>query len=140
MITISAIIKAPLDIVWREWTSVKAVRHWAFASDDWAAEGIQNDVRVGGTIKSRNFAKDGSAEFMYEGVYIAVEPQRLLAHSLGDDRNVEVRFEEVPEGVRIEQAFEPENENPEDVQKQGWQAYLDNFKKYVETTVEKDQG
>lgn len=134
MIEISTHINTSAEEVWEKWTSVDGVKYWGFASDDWAAEGIENDVREGGTLKSRNFAKDGSFEFMLEGVYTKVAPQKYLAYTLGDGRKVEVNFEEADSGVTLRQLFEPETENPEDMQKQGWQAYLDNFKKYAEST------
>jgi uncharacterized protein YndB with AHSA1/START domain len=72
MIEISVTIKAPLQEVWDKWISVEGVQYWAFASDDWAAEGIDNDVRPGGKFSSRNFAKDGSFEFIFGGTYDTV--------------------------------------------------------------------
>jgi uncharacterized protein YndB with AHSA1/START domain len=134
MITISVNIHAPLSEVWNKWISVDGVQHWAFASDDWAAEGIENDVKPGGAFKSRNFAKDGSFEFIFGGTYDTVDPKKRVTYTLGDGRKVEVMFDETPDGVRMSQLFEPEAENPEKQQQEGWQAYLDNFKKYVESS------
>ena len=134
MITISVNIQAPLSEVWNKWISVDGVQHWAFASDDWAAEGIENDVKPGGAFKSRNFAKDGSFEFIFGGTYDTVDPKKRVTYTLGDGRKVEVMFDETPDGVRMSQLFEPEAENPEKQQQEGWQAYLDNFKKYVESS------
>jgi hypothetical protein len=45
----------------------------------------------------------------------------------------QVEFTQLPEGIRITEAFEPEEINPEARQASGWQAMLDNFKKYVES-------
>lgn len=135
MIEVSVNIHAPLLEVWEKWTSVDGVQYWAFASDDWAAEGIENDVKPGGNFKSRNFAKDGSFEFMFGGAYDTVVPQKHVTYTLGDGRKVEVKFDETPDGVNLTQQFEPETENPEKQQQEGWQAYLDNFKKYVENSV-----
>src|SRR5690606_22692244 len=106
---------------------------WAFASDDWAAEGIENDLREDGSFKNRNYAKDGSAEFILGGTYTEVIPEKRIAYTMGDGRKVEIDFEETDGGVVIHQRFEPESLNSEDMQKQGWQAYLDNFKAYAET-------
>lgn len=133
MIEISVSINAPLKEVWEKYTSVDGIKHWSFASDDWAAEGIENDLRVGGSIKNRNFAKDGSAEFVFGGTYTEVVPEKRLSYTLGDGRKVEVDFEEVGRQTVLRQRFDPENQNPEEMQKQGWQAYLDNFKKYAES-------
>jgi uncharacterized protein YndB with AHSA1/START domain len=135
MIKISVKIKAPLQEVWDKWISVDGVQYWAFASDDWAAEGIENNVVPGGNFKSRNFAKDGSFEFMFGGTYDTVEPQKHVTYTLGDGRKVEVSFEETTDGVHMVQNFEPETLNPSAQQKDGWQAYLDNFKKYVEPSI-----
>ena len=106
----------------------------SLASDDWAAEGIVNDVKPGGAFKSRNFAKDGSFEFIFGGTYDTVDPRKRVTYTLGDGRKVEVMFDETPDGVRMSKLFEPEAQNPEKQQQEGWQAYLDNFKKYVESS------
>jgi uncharacterized protein YndB with AHSA1/START domain len=135
MITVSANINAPLSEVWDKWVSVDGVQHWAFASDDWAAEGIENDVKPGGSFKSRNFAKDGSSEFIFGGTYDTVEPQKHVTQTLDDGRKVEVTFTETADGVLLSQSFEPETENTEEQQQEGWQAYVDNFKKYVESST-----
>lgn len=135
MITISTTIHASPAEVWEKWISVEDVKHWAYASDDWAAEGIENDARKGGSFKSRQFAKDGSFEFIFGGKYDEVEPQKYAAYTLGDGRKVEVKFTETPDGVSMVQKFEPETENPEKQQQEGWQVYLDNFKKYVEASI-----
>lgn len=135
MIEISVSIDAAIEDVWNTWNSVDDIQFWSFAADDWAAEGIINDLRVGGKIKNRNFAKDGSAEFIFEGTYTQVTPQKHLAYTLGDGRKVEVNFNQTDKGVLVQELFDPEAENPEEMQKQGWQGYLDNFKKHVESTV-----
>lgn len=135
MIQISTTIAADLETVWNAWNNIANVKDWAFASDDWAAEGIENTVEVGGTFKARNFAKDGSMEFMMEYTYDQVEPKKLLAYTMGDGRKVRVEFSELEDGhTKIDQAFDPESENSEELQREGWQAYLDNFKKFVESS------
>lgn len=133
MIEVSTTINAPLGEVWEKYTSVEDVKHWSFASDGWAAEGIENDLREGGGFKNRNFAKDGSAEFVLGGTYTEVVPKKRLAYTLGGGRKVEVDFEEAGNAVVLRQRFDPEALNSEEMQRQGWQAYLDNFKKFVES-------
>lgn len=135
MIKISTTIDAPLSEVWDKWKSVDGVQYWAFASDDWAAEGIENDVKPGGSFQSRNFAKDGSFEFIFGGTYDTVDPQKHVTYTLGDGRKVEITFNETSEGINITQLFEPETQNSEKQQQEGWQAYLNNFKKYVELST-----
>lgn len=132
MIQISTTIEADVDTVWDAWNDVSSVVEWAFASDDWAAEGIENNVEVGGTFRARNFAKDGSMEFMMEYVYDQVEPKKLLAYTMGDGRKVRVEFSESEGKTTINQAFDPESIHSEEQQREGWQAYLNNFKAFVE--------
>lgn len=132
-IIIETTIQAPLQKVWDFWTGIEHMAGWAFASDDWGAEGIVNDIQKGGSFSSRMFAKDGSVEFNFNGTYTEVTENRLLKYKLDDGRGVNVEFEESPAGVHISQSFEPESENPVEMQRAGWQAYLDNFKKYVES-------
>ncbi len=133
MIEISVNINAPVAEVWDKWIDIDAVKNWGFASDDWAAEGIENNVVPGGKFSARNFAKDGSMEFILNWTYDEVEPQRHLTYTMEDGRKVEVTLSETEDGTRLDQAFEPESENPEQMQREGWQAYLDNFKKFVES-------
>lgn len=133
MIDVSVSIDKPIEVVWEKYTSVDDVKNWSFASDDWAAEGIMNELEVGGMFKSRNYAKDGSAEFDLEGKYTVVLPMQQLSYVMADGRAVKVMFHSQDDGsTRINQSFEPESENPEEMQRNGWQAYLNNFKRFVE--------
>jgi uncharacterized protein YndB with AHSA1/START domain len=132
-ITIKTSVIAPLPKVWDFWTSVIHIKGWAFASDDWGAEGISNQLLKDGVFSSRMFAKDGSFEFLYSGKYIDVVENKFLEYTLDDGRNVTVSFAETSTGVAITQSFEPEPVNSIEMQRDGWQAYLDNFKKYVES-------
>lgn len=134
MIRIATTIDAGIDTVWDAWNSIANIKDWAFASDDWAAEGIENTVEVGGRFKARNFAKDGSMEFFMEYTYDQVEPKKLLAYTMSYGRKVGVEFSEQEGKTHINQAFDPELENSEEEQRAGWQAYLDNFKKFVESS------
>jgi uncharacterized protein YndB with AHSA1/START domain len=132
-VTIQITVQAPLNKVWDFWTGVEHIAGWAFASDDWGAEGITNHVEKDGTFSSRMFARDGSFEFIFSGTYDEVIEQTSLKYTLDDGRAVQVNFKDTPQGVSITQCFEPESENSVEVQRAGWQAYLDNFKKYVES-------
>lgn len=132
-ITIETTVQTPLQKVWDYWTGVEHIKGWAFASDDWAAEGISNHLQKDGSFSSRMFAKDGSFEFVFSGTYNEVIENEYLDYTLDDGRGVVVKFEETPMGVHITQIFDPESENPIEMQRDGWQAYLDNFKKYAES-------
>lgn len=131
-ITIQAIVNAPIVRVWEYWTSPEHIPYWAFASDDWEAADPINNLEVGGTFKTTMQAKDGSEGFDFAGTYTAIEQPELIEYTLDDGRNVSVEFTPVPDGVQILQTFDPETENSPELQKQGWMAILNNFKKHVE--------
>jgi uncharacterized protein YndB with AHSA1/START domain len=105
---------------------------WAFASDDWEAPAAENDLRTGGRFKTAMAAKDKSMSFDFTGVYTNVKEHELIEYDIDDSRHVKVEFTGLPEGVKITETFEPENTHPETMQRSGWQAILDNFKKYAE--------
>lgn len=131
-ITIQTTISAPMEKVWEYWTNPEHITKWAFASDDWEAPHAENDVREGGKFLTRMQAKDGSAGFDFVGTYTSVENHGHIAYTMGDGRKVRADFEETPEGVVVTQTFDPEGENPIEMQQQGWQSILDNFKKVFE--------
>lgn len=133
IITVQTAVKAPMAKVWECWNKPEHITSWAFASDDWEAPAAENDLRMGGRFKTVMAARDKSASFDFTGTYTAVRENELIEYDSDDGRHVKVEFEETPEGVKIVESFEPENENPEEMQRSGWQAILDNFKKYVES-------
>lgn len=131
-ITIQAVVKAPMDKVWEYWNKPEHIVHWAFASDDWEAPAAENDLRTGGTFKTTMAAKDKSASFDFTGTYTAVKEHELIEYDMTDGRHVKNEFVQTQDGVEITTIFDPEQENPAEMQKKGWQAILDNFKKYTE--------
>jgi uncharacterized protein YndB with AHSA1/START domain len=131
-ITVQTIVNAPMAKVWDCWNKPEHITGWAFASDDWEAPAAENDLRVGGKFKTVMAAKDKSTSFDFTGTYTAVREKELIEYDIDDGRHVKVEFTELPEGVKVIETFEPENENPEEMQRSGWRAILDNFKKYVE--------
>ena len=131
-ITVQCVVKAPTEKVWEVWTKPEHIVRWAFASDDWEAPAAENNLRTGGRFKTAMAAKDKSMGFDFTGVYTNVKEHELIEYDIDDGRHVKVEFTELPEGVKITETFEPENENPEKMQRSGWQAILDNFKRYAE--------
>ena len=132
VITIQTTINAPIGKVWEYWNSPQHISGWAFASDDWMAEGKEDDLRVGGKFTTRMAAKDGSTEFEFGGTYTAVVTNKLIEYDMTDGRHVKTVFEEMSDGIKITETFDPENENTLEMQRQGWQAILNNFKNYTE--------
>jgi uncharacterized protein YndB with AHSA1/START domain len=132
MITVSAIVAAPPAHVWKCWTSAEDVMKWNFASDDWHCPAAKSDLRVGGEFAYRMAARDGSAEFDFEGVYSAVDYLKRIEFSMSDGRKVIVQFEPQGKATRVTESFDPGSGHSEELQRQGWQAILDNFRKHAE--------
>jgi len=136
-ITVSALARAPLETAWEAYTNPQHITQWNFASDDWHCPSAQNDLRVGGKFSFKMAAKDGSFAFDFEGEYTHVELHKRLAYRFGD-RQAEVVFEPLaPTQTRISVTFDPEAENPEEMQRTGWQAILNNYTEHTESLSER---
>lgn len=131
-ITVKAEISAPIEKVWKCWTSPEYITRWNQASDDWHSPHAINDLRVGGKFNYRMEAKDGSFGFDFWGIYSKVEHYKSIEFTLGDDRRVQVDFTSIGDKTLVVETFEAENENSLELQQTGWQAILDNFKKIAE--------
>lgn len=129
-ITIETTIDAPIDTLWRAWTTPADITQWNAASDDWHTTSARVDLRVGGTFSSRMEAKDGSMGFDFEGTYTQVEAHRLIECVLGD-RTLRVEFIPGPLGVTVRETFDSEPTHSIEQQREGWQAILDNFARHV---------
>jgi uncharacterized protein YndB with AHSA1/START domain len=133
IITVTATIHAPAPKVWEMWTSPEHLTKWNNASDDWHTPRAENDVRPGGKFNIRMEAKDGSMGFDFGGTYDAVVLNKHIAYTMGDGRKVTVDFTGNGQATTVTETFEAETQNPEEMQKNGWQAILNNFKKYAES-------
>ena len=133
VITVQATVHAPITTVWDSWNNPDHITQWAFASPDWHTPWAKNDLRVGGSFSSRMEAKDGSFGFEFGGVYDAVTTNELIAYTMADGRKVMVEFSAEGDATKVVERFDAENENPVEMQQMGWQAILDNFKKYTES-------
>ena len=133
MITVKSTINASIDKVWEFWTLPEHITKWSFASPDWHTPSAENDLREGGKFKSTMAAKDGSMSFDFEGEYTLVEKNKAIEYIMADGRKVEISFATTSNGVEVMESFDPETQNPEEMQRGGWQAILDNFKSYIET-------
>nr|MBP9771287.1 SRPBCC domain-containing protein [Candidatus Gracilibacteria bacterium] len=69
LITIETTINAPVEKVWKAWTTPADIVQWNAASDDWHTTKSENDLRTGGKFSSRMEAKDGSMGFDFWGIY-----------------------------------------------------------------------
>jgi uncharacterized protein YndB with AHSA1/START domain len=130
-ITVEKIIKAPVSKVWDAYTTPDDIKQWNAASDDWHTTKATVDLREGGAFSSRMEAKDGSFGFDFAGTYAKIVPQKLIEYSFGGRAGV-VEFIAGADGVTVRSTFDAETENPMEMQRQGWQAILNNFAKHVE--------
>ena len=132
VITVETTVNAPVEKVWKIWTSPEHITQWSTASDDWHTTKSENDLRPGGKFSSRMEAKDGSMGFDFEGIYDEVTENKTIAYTLGDGRKVSITFSSEGNQTSVTENFEAENTNPVVMQKGGWQAIMNNFKAYVE--------
>lgn len=129
-ISVSVEINAPVAKAWAAYVTPEAINQWNFASDDWQCRDARVDLRVGGEFSSHMEAKDGSFGFDFEGTYTNIIEHELLEYSFGD-RTASVVFENLGESSRVTVEFDTEDENSVDMQREGWQAILNNYAKYV---------
>jgi len=132
IITVSTTVNAPIEKVWDYWTKPEHITKWNNASDDWHTPRAENDLRIGGSFSSRMEAKDGSFGFDFGGVYDDVKKNELIEYTMGDGRKVVVTFAGNGNETKVIETFDAESTNSIEMQQGGWQAILDNFKKYVE--------
>ncbi len=131
-ITVEVVVNADLQKVWNFWTKPEHIVNWNFASDDWHCPKATNDLRVGGKFSATMASKDGAMGFDFEGVYDEVIELKKIAYTMVDGRQVQVTFEKHGNATTVTEVFDPENQNPLEMQENGWQAILNNFKVYVE--------
>jgi len=132
-ITVETTIAAPIERVWTFYTDPAHIIAWNSPSDDWHTPKAINDLKVGGVFNVRMEAKDGSQGFDFRGTYDEVVLHKVIRYSMDDGRRVSVAFDDSSGSTHISVTFEPETQNPIEVQRGGWQAILDNFKSYVQT-------
>ena len=130
-ISVDTTVAAPIERVWRAYTTPDDIKQWNAASDDWHTTAATVDLREGGDFSSRMEAKDGSAGFDFAGTYTKIIEGKRIEYRFGD-RTAQIDFEEGPNGVQVRVTFDAETTNSVEMQKQGWQAILDNFARHVE--------
>lgn len=134
-ILVKRIINVPVEKVWQYWTEPEHIKKWNSASEDWHTTFAENDLRVGGKFLSRMEAKDGSVGFDFWGIYDEVKLYEVIESTLGDNRKVKITFVGKEEYTEVTESFEAEDINSIEMQQAGWQAILDNFKKYTEQLI-----
>lgn len=131
-VKISTTVQTPVDKLWEYWTEPRHITKWNYASEDWHCPYAENDLKEGGKFTYRMEAKDGSFGFDFGGIYDEVRWHEKIAYTLGDGRKVTTTFHDKGNATEVIVIFEAESSNPVEIQQQGWQAILNNFKKYAE--------
>lgn len=131
-ITVAIDIPLPPEQAWELYTSPDHVTQWNFAIDEWHCPSASIDLRVGGVHKARMEAKDGSFGFDFEGTYAEVDAPHSLTLVLGDGRKSRTTFKPVSGGTLVETSFDAEDQNPVEMQRDGWQAILNNYRRHAE--------
>jgi uncharacterized protein YndB with AHSA1/START domain len=133
-IIVTTTVNSPIEKVWACWTQPEHITQWTFASEDWCSPRAESDLTVGGKFLTRMEAKDGSAGFDFNGVYTEVVENEKISYTIEGGRKVDITFTQEESLTTVTESFDPETENPLEMQRVGWQAILDNFKKYVESS------
>src|SRR3954470_12908164 len=132
-ITVETDVNVPVEKAWKIFTSPEDIIHWNNASEDWHNPKAENDLRTGGKFVYRMEAKDGSFGFDFGGTYDLVSPNEQIAYTIGDGRKVQVTFSGNGARTKVVETFEAEETHTTDLQRTGWQAILDNYKRYAES-------
>jgi len=130
-ITVETNVLAPIDTVWKAYTTPADIKLWNAASDDWHTAAASVDLREGGKFSSRMEAKDGSMGFDFAGTYTKIVPNKLIEYAFGN-RAAQVEFTPGPNGVAVRVTFDSESTHSIEQQRNGWQAILNNFARHVE--------
>lgn len=136
LITVKTIVNAPVEKVWKLWTEPNDIMNWNNANDDWHTPEAENDLRPGGKFRYKMAAKDGSFAFDFEGIYDEVKTNRLIEYTIADGRKVKIIFEDQADGTKVTESFEAEDSHTIEMQQEGWQSILNNFRKYAETKTD----
>lgn len=135
IITVEVVLNAAIDQVWECWTLPEHITQWNNASPDWYTPQAQNDLQEGGSFSFRMEARDGSAGFDFNGIYDKVILNERISYTIADGRKVDIVFAAENNQTTISESFEAEDINSLDMQKEGWQSILNNFKAYVEALI-----
>lgn len=132
-ITINAIITTERKKVWEYYTNSSHITSWNFADPSWHCPAAKVDLVAGGKYFARMEAKDGSFGFDFEAIFDEVKDFQSLSYTMPDGRKVKVQFLDKSPNTEVIVVFDAESENPVEMQRDGWQSILNNFKHYVES-------
>lgn len=130
-ITIQTTVSADKQKAWDYYTLPEHITKWNFADPSWHCPTASNDLRIGGRYFARMEAKNGSIGFDFEASYTEITEGENFTYEFGD-RFARVEFIEQNGQTQVSVTFDPESENLVELQRNGWQAILDNYKNHTE--------
>jgi uncharacterized protein YndB with AHSA1/START domain len=133
LIKVQVDVNASVNKVWEMFTTPDHITKWNYAIPEWHSPKASLDLKEKGRFNYRMEAKDGSVGFDFTGTFTSVKPNEYIEYVLDDNRFVKITFRNVGNKTQVTEEFEPENQNPVEMQRGGWQAILNNFKSYVES-------
>lgn len=131
-ITIDTIVNSSISKTWNFYTEPQHITQWNFADPSWHCPSASNDMKIGGKYLARMEAKDASFGFDFEAYYTEINEGKNFTYEFGG-RKCTVQFEEIGDATKVTISFDPETENPIEMQRTGWQIILNNFKNYTES-------
>jgi uncharacterized protein YndB with AHSA1/START domain len=125
-------VMADKQKVWDYYTSPEHITQWNFAHPSWHCPSASNNMKIGGRYVARMEARDGSSGFDFDAIYTEIIILESFIYQFGD-RFAKIEFNNMNNQTEVIITFDPETENSIELQKNGWQAILNNFKEYVES-------
>lgn len=131
-VRVETTVNVPLEKAWECFTEPEHITKWNFASADWHCPEASVNLYPGGRFSFRMEARDGTVGFDFTGRYTYVDFNSSIIYQIDDNREVSIEFNQVGEETRITETFEAEDLHPVEMQRDGWQAILNNYKKHTE--------
>lgn len=132
-ITIQTTVSADKQKAWDYYTLPEHITEWNFADPSWHCPIASNDLQIGGRYFARIEAKNGSIGFDFDATYTEINVGENFTYKFGD-RFARVEFIEHNGQTHVSVTFDPESENLVELQRDGWQAILDNYKHHTENS------
>lgn len=131
-ITVEITVKAPVEKVWKLWTTPADIMQWNNPSNDWHNTLVEVDLKNEGRFLFRMQAKDGSEGFDYAGKYDKVITNGRIELTTNDGRKTTNAFTPHGSETTITETFELDANTPVDIQRDFCQGVLSSFKNYAE--------
>ena len=131
-ITVRTIIKAPVEKVWKLWTTPADIMQWNNPFEDWHSPRVEVDLKEQGRFFFRMETKEANSGFDHAGEYDKIIPHQVIEYTVDDGRKAKVTFVSKGNETVVTETFEPEAKTPLEIQKDFCQIILKKFKEYAE--------